>query len=539
MLKSGGADGLYSLGRIKEAKNTYRAIAKADPNNAKACLKYANLLYDSFEYHELDSFISELSPRLKSLSLSRKLQLLKNKAQRELARDGLASSDRTRLAERLLKSRRKASNAYNQAHYPEAFEEYKKIEQKLPLRAEECLNYARCAHKLKKTEIASTLTKIAETRGAEHSATLRLLSDIAVQNKDFDQAEAFLNEALATNSRLNFDEKLGHINFRKGDVESCIAHYKKFFSRPSDSRKYQNHRFQYASALKFNAQFDEAKEIFDKLTIPECALSPLALELVQEQDPAKTIRKFKKSCFEEENINLTATPLVTCIVATMRPELLKQVLDTFRSQTYENKKLFLIFNRADFTQTESYDDAMSDNAISVFEAGDSLYHGGLLNLGISHADEGLIAVMDDDDEYGPLYLERSIKFLQRHNYKVVGKGSYFLHFKESDELYLSMPRNKIGTSATHCAGSSIISEANYMQEIGFSNLFAGADTLFLQKVHEKGDSVGACDPFGYIYNRFEKPGSHTWDVSSSSLKLSSFPVGNSSLRELILNRFPY
>lgn len=519
-------------GDLLKAKECYEAIPDIANCDIGAQLNYASLLYDSFEYQKAMTLLDQLKPKLGRKSDQTRVNTFLNTIEQVQSEPDKAS---TSLAERLLTLRDNARRAYSSKDYSTAHRLYSDIERQLALRAEEVFDYARSAYKLKRTEEARELVDIAIDRGFQGQQLALFLAEIAIQSRDFDEAEKRVLRLNQEHTGTHLFEKLGHLAFSKSMIDIALNYYQKFFATARDPQQHQIHKLRYAKLLQLRARNEEAYAMFSGLDATRCGLTQDTLAILQSKSPAEYLKMVKAKVRNSRRPALSSEQSVTSVVVTMRPQFLGNVIHTFNSQSYKNKRLILVMNKADFTESPHYSSAIQDPLIRIVDGSSAKYHGGLVTLGVSHAEDGLIAIMDDDDLYGPFYLEKLIRRMRETNAKVVGKESYFVYIEAVDELRLYAPNRIENSSAMNLTGSSMLCEKSYFEDIGFPDLYAGADSEFYRRVKARGDLMIADDYFDYVLVRMKDANTHTWKASNDCLRLSTHYIGNANLKNLILH----
>ena len=201
-------------------------------------------------------------------------------------------------------------------------------------------------------------------------------------------------------------------------------------------------------------------------------------------------------------------PPVSVLMPTMRPENVAHCLESFRKQAYENKELVLILNNAEFDVDAIRRDAGYIPNVQVLHIDGRTTLGDCLNLGVEAASGRYVAQMDDDDLYGERYLSDAVLAASFSDAEVVGKGSFFIYFEESNTTALrgAVPEHMFATSV---AGATLFFRADIAREIQFKSISPRVDSHFLQAVAQVGGRIYSADRFNFVRVRVRQISEHT------------------------------
>ena len=201
-------------------------------------------------------------------------------------------------------------------------------------------------------------------------------------------------------------------------------------------------------------------------------------------------------------------PPVSVLMPTMRPENVAHCLESFRKQAYENKELVLILNNAEFDVDAIRRDAGYIPNVQVLHIDGRTTLGDCLNLGVEAASGRYVAQMDDDDLYGERYLSDAVLAASFSDAEVVGKGSFFIYFEESNTTALrgAVPEHMFATSV---AGATLFFRADIAREIQFKSISPRVDSHFLQAVAQVGGRIYSADRFNFVRVRLRQISEHT------------------------------
>jgi hypothetical protein len=212
------------------------------------------------------------------------------------------------------------------------------------------------------------------------------------------------------------------------------------------------------------------------------------------------------------------------VMSTVRPELVPHVLEMFRLQTYENARLTVVANGVAVPVDIARMVQDTENATLCSVPADRTL-GYCMNFGIDQADTMYWAKWDDDDIYGPHFLEDQMLQRKYVDFDIAGKAAIFNYFEERDSIH-SRNFHLRDTVSTHVEGGTLLvkNENRPFPEGGRG----GEDKAFVFMARERGDRIVAGDPFNFVQVRRADRSSHTWTRGAHAFDLRG--VGRPGLR---------
>lgn len=211
----------------------------------------------------------------------------------------------------------------------------------------------------------------------------------------------------------------------------------------------------------------------------------------------------------------SARPSINVVMPTLRPELIPFALAMFRRQTYENARLTIVANGVPVPDEIVRAIRETANAQLCSVPQDKTI-GYCMNYGIDRARAEYWAKWDDDDVYGPHYLEDQMLQRKYVDFDIAGKAAIFNYIEERDCVYA---RNFDARDAysKHLGGGTLIArnERRYFAEDGRG----GEDRAFLHLARERGDRIVTGDPFNFVQVRRADQASHTWTLGAHAQDL--------------------
>jgi len=214
--------------------------------------------------------------------------------------------------------------------------------------------------------------------------------------------------------------------------------------------------------------------------------------------------------------NEPSQPSINVVLPTIRPQLIPFALEMYAQQSYRNTHLTIVANGAQVPEDIAQQVAVTPNAKLCFVPGDKSV-GYCMNFGIDQVDADYWAKWDDDDIYGPHYLEDQIVQRKYVDFDICGKGTIFTYLEERECLHIRKLDIR-DTLQEFVGGGTLLvrNDGRYFPE----DVRGFADTLFLTNASMRGDRVLASDPFNFVQVRRTDPKSHTWTAGAHTLNLS-------------------
>ena len=216
--------------------------------------------------------------------------------------------------------------------------------------------------------------------------------------------------------------------------------------------------------------------------------------------------------------------MISVVACTNRAEFIPNIMANFQKQTLKEKELILILNSS----------KLNVEIENVLQFPEEMSLGECLNRGVASAKYDVVAKMDDDDYYGPDYLTEAYVALLQTNADIVGKSSFYIYFKKSQEVHLYNPKRENCWILNHghykssyfMSGATMAFKKDIFKKINFSHVNQGEDSVFQRSCFENGLKMYAISKEHYAYVRYAAQQHHHSDVSDGLLRRRSRFVAN-------------
>lgn len=212
-------------------------------------------------------------------------------------------------------------------------------------------------------------------------------------------------------------------------------------------------------------------------------------------------------------------PLVSICVSSNRPKQLRSIFETASRQVGVETELVLL--------THGYEPRPGEVAglveefdlpqVTQIHAEENASLGECLNRCFEAASGEIAAKMDDDDYYGPHYLQDQTASLRFSEATVVGKQCHYMYVESRNATILRFEDREHAYTGS-VMGPTLVARRDTFLEYPFKAVGRGEDTDFLRRVSNDGGSIYSSDRFNYWQLR--SGGAHTWTATDDELLAS-------------------
>ncbi|WP_274651114.1 glycosyltransferase family 2 protein [Paenibacillus humicola] len=203
--------------------------------------------------------------------------------------------------------------------------------------------------------------------------------------------------------------------------------------------------------------------------------------------------------------------VITVIACTMRSSFIDNVFENYDRQLWKDKQMIIVLNN-DKMDVELYRQRARqyrDNEIKVFQLPQKYKLGKCMNYAISQADGGIIAKFDDDDYYGPRYLQEAARAIKRGKASVVGKHTAYLYFTSKRALMV-FRRGGEWKYRRSIKGGTLVFRKSVWRKVRFPEFKkVGSDSGWVGRCIRRGFRVYSVSKRYYVCIRRKNSGSHT------------------------------
>jgi len=212
---------------------------------------------------------------------------------------------------------------------------------------------------------------------------------------------------------------------------------------------------------------------------------------------------------DDSGVTKKGVSIITC---TNKLIYMDNIFANYDRQQYEDKELIIILNNDRLDIKEWTEEARKHDNVTVYRVDEKEPLGACLNYGIEKARFDYISKFDNDDYYGPAFLEDLMNAFEYTDADIVGKCAGYMYFERGGILALNAEEKE------HCythyvLGSAIIIKREVFDRVPWpTDGVSGEDTEFLRQSVKNGFKIYSADRFNYAYVRRSSPELHTWKI---------------------------
>lgn len=217
------------------------------------------------------------------------------------------------------------------------------------------------------------------------------------------------------------------------------------------------------------------------------------------------------------SVNKGGSSLISIICCTIRQHLMENVFNNYERQTWKEKELIIVLNKGDMDISQWEQRGKCASNVTVYSSKEEWTLGESLNYAIEKAKYPFIAKFDDDDDYAPNYLAKSMETLVKTNADVVGKQSVFMYFEKEKILVIQKPGKENQFVNQGIKGATLLFKKEVFENVRFPALNLGEDTFFLRECARNRFKIFSTDKHNYVCLRKSNPAHHTWNINNDIL----------------------
>ncbi len=215
------------------------------------------------------------------------------------------------------------------------------------------------------------------------------------------------------------------------------------------------------------------------------------------------------------------TPSVAALLVSRRPEEVPAAITRIARQTH--RPLDLVVGLHGNTRTKEIEAAIAGAGLpaTILELDAALSLGECLNRAASVTPASIVAKIDDDDHYGPAYLEDAVQALHYSGAAIVVKAAQFTYLAGRDVTVLRRARQEETMLDGSTAGATFVVRRGVWDAVRFPHRTRGEDIRFLRGARAVGAQVYASSRWEFCYVRRS---GHTWTAADETFLAGAEPA---------------
>lgn len=220
-----------------------------------------------------------------------------------------------------------------------------------------------------------------------------------------------------------------------------------------------------------------------------------------------------------------ADPSVGILLISRRPERVTAVLDQIARLRYPRLRTVVgLHGAGEIGNVEAYVAGLGiEESVKVVSFDERWQLGRCLNAAAEMLGTGVLAKFDDDDRYGPWYLDEAVDELTMSGADLVGKMTQFVHLSHADQLVLYQPGQE-NTPVGYVNGPTFVLPRKSWEEVRFPHRRARVDSVFVRGLRAVGGSIRSTSRYEFVLGRHET--GHTWETSDEHFLARGEVVGD-------------
>lgn len=200
---------------------------------------------------------------------------------------------------------------------------------------------------------------------------------------------------------------------------------------------------------------------------------------------------------------------ISIITVTNRSYCINNLIENFLRQNIKYKELIIIINNNTISPNSYNAFISSYDNIQLYKLDENITLGSCLNFAINKCKFPIIAKFDDDDYYGPFYLNEVLDTFNKEDCHIVGKNKTFVYFEDNKKLMIKkigIENSRVGTVLGH----TLSFKKDLTDEISFRDLNIGEDRFFCNDALKKGYKIYSTSVYNHIVFKHKDISYHTF-----------------------------
>lgn len=204
------------------------------------------------------------------------------------------------------------------------------------------------------------------------------------------------------------------------------------------------------------------------------------------------------------------------ITVTNRDYCIENLINNFLRQEFNDKELIIVINNDKINIEYIYKYINKELNIFVYKLPEKTALGTCLNFGVNKSNYNIIAKFDDDDYYGPYYLDEANKAFLREGCYVLGKQKTYYYLEQYKKLILKRVATENAYSQ-NLMGSTICFKRKVFDNIKFKDISIREDYNFNSECLKYGYMLYSTSSYNHLVFKHADINKHTFKSNINTL----------------------
>lgn len=207
---------------------------------------------------------------------------------------------------------------------------------------------------------------------------------------------------------------------------------------------------------------------------------------------------------------------ISVINVTNKLNYIDKILNNFLRQNIDDKELIIVINNNSINLDDYKKLIFNYNNIHIYKLDENITLGSCLNFATKKCKHEIIAKFDDDDYYGPLYLNEVLKTFNTKDCQIVGKTKTFIYLEKYNRLML----RKIGSENTlvgSVLGSTLSFNKSIFDKVSFKDINIQEDKDFCNNCLKNKYKIYSTSIYNHIVFKHSDINMHTFKCNMELL----------------------
>lgn len=204
------------------------------------------------------------------------------------------------------------------------------------------------------------------------------------------------------------------------------------------------------------------------------------------------------------------------ITITNRIYCVENMINNFLRQNFDTKELIIVINNDNINIEDILKFIKDASNINIYKLSEIISLGFCLNYAIERSQYNYIAKFDDDDYYGPCYLNEVYDAFYNNKCEVVGKYVTYYYLQKYKKLILKNNGTQ-NSFVSSLMGSTLCFKRDVFDKVKFKDISQREDFYFNQDCQKNNFKMYSTTCYNHLVFKHEDPNKHTFKTDLNIL----------------------